>query len=90
VRRFASVQNGAKVSWGLGGMLFLEDYFTGRKKRTLMWSGMANMMWTIDLEAGICALYAGNVLPFGDFPSGDMQAKFEKGMYARVAKRSKL
>jgi CubicO group peptidase (beta-lactamase class C family) len=87
---FASVQNGTKVSWGLGGMLFLEDYFTGRKKGTLTWSGLPNLQWTIDREAGFCALYAGNVLPFGDFASGDMQIKFEKEMYARAAKTSRL
>jgi CubicO group peptidase (beta-lactamase class C family) len=87
---FASVQNGTKVTWGLGGLLFLEDYFTGRKRGTLTWSGMANLQWTIDREAGICAFYAGNMLPFGDFASGDMQIKFEKEMYARAVKRSML
>jgi CubicO group peptidase (beta-lactamase class C family) len=87
---FASVQNGTKVSWGLGGMLFLEDYFTGRKKGTLTWSGMPNLQWTIDRDAEICALYAGNVLPFGDFASGDIQVKFEKEIYARAAKTSRL
>jgi CubicO group peptidase (beta-lactamase class C family) len=87
---FASVQNGAKVDWGLGGELFLEDYFTGRKKGTLTWSGMTNLQWTIDRKAGICAFYASNLLPFGDFPSGDMQVKFEKEMYARAEKGSKL
>ena len=84
------MQNGTKVTWGLGGLLFLEDYFTGRKRGTLTWSGMANLQWTIDREAGICALYAGNMLPFGDFASGDMQIKFEKEMYARAVKRSML
>ena len=87
---FASVQNGAKVDWGLGGQLFVDDYFTGRKKRTLTWSGMTNLQWTIDREAGICAFYASNVVPFGDFPSGDMQVLFEKEMYARAAKSSSL
>jgi CubicO group peptidase (beta-lactamase class C family) len=88
---FACVKAGTKVSWGLGGLLFLEDYEeTGRRKGTLTWSGMPNLMWTIDREAGLCTLYAGNVLPFGDFPSGDMQVRFEREMYARAEKSSRL
>jgi len=88
---FASVKVGTKVSWGLGGLLFLEDYEeTGRRKGTLTWSGMPNLMWTINREAGLCALYAGNLLPFGDFASGDMQMRFEREMYARLRKNSRL
>jgi hypothetical protein len=47
---FASVKFGTKVNWGLGGLLFLDGYFTRRKKGTLTWSGMPKLLWTIALE----------------------------------------
>ena len=69
---------GTKVSCGLGGLLFLEDYETGKRRGTLTWSGLPNLLWTIDREAGLCAMFPGNVVPLGYFESGDIQAKFER------------
>jgi hypothetical protein len=57
---------GTKVSRGLGGLLFLEDYETGKRRGTLTWSGLPNLLWTIDREAGLCAMYPVNVVPLGD------------------------
>ncbi|TVY35060.1 Acyltransferase [Lachnellula subtilissima] len=81
--QFASHKAGTKVNWGLGGMMVLEDEDTGRTSGTLSWSGMPNLLWSIDRNAGLNLLYASNILPCGDFKSGDVQRWFEKKMYMR-------
>jgi hypothetical protein len=43
----------------------------------------------IDMEAGICGLYAGQILPPGDLKSVKMSALFEKTMYERMEKEKK-
>jgi len=78
---FASHKAGTRVNWGLGGMMVLEDEVTGRTSGTLSWSGMPNLLWSIDRNAGLNLLYASNVLPAGDFKSGEVQRWFEKKMY---------
>ena len=85
---FASHKEGTKASWGLGGMIVLQDEATGRKSGTLSWSGLPNLLWTIDRAAGLNLMYASNVVPFGDFPSAKMQVLFETEMYKRLAEAS--
>lgn len=80
---FASAPLGTKVNWGLGGMIFMQDLENGKRKGTMSWSGLPNLLWTIDREAGLACFYASNVVPFGDFESAEMQALFEKEMYKR-------
>ncbi|TVY44866.1 Acyltransferase LovD [Lachnellula cervina] len=80
---FASHKAGTRVNWGLGGMMVLEDEETGRTSGTLSWSGMPNLLWSIDRNAGLNLFYASNVLPAGDFKSGSVQRWFEKKMYMR-------
>jgi len=87
---FASVKVSTKCSWGLGGMMLLEDYETGRKKTTLTWSGLPSLCWTIDRVAGLALFYASNVCPPGDFKSAEYQVAFEKEMYARFSESKKL
>jgi hypothetical protein len=43
------------------------------------------MQW-IDREAGICGLYASQILPPGDMKSVKMSILFEKAMYERLHK----
>jgi CubicO group peptidase (beta-lactamase class C family) len=54
---FASQPPGTKVNWGLGGMLVLQDFEYGKKKGTMSWSGLPNLLWTVDREVGKSALY---------------------------------
>lgn len=80
---FASQPEGTKVNWGLGGMVFMQDLEYGKKKGTMSWSGLPNLLWTVDREAGLACFYASNIVPFGDFESAEMQTLFEKEMYRR-------
>ncbi|TKA77266.1 hypothetical protein B0A49_03504 [Cryomyces minteri] len=77
-----------KMNWGLGGILITEDDTTEggcRKKGSMIWSGMPNLFWFIDREAGLCGLYGGQVLPAGDAQTGRMITLFERAMYAKSA-----
>jgi CubicO group peptidase (beta-lactamase class C family) len=87
---FDSLPRGTNVDFGLGGRLILDDLKTGVRKGTISWSGMPNLLWRIDREAGLSLLYASNILPYGDYNSHRFQQLFEKEMYARLAKVSKL
>lgn len=81
---FNSQAIGQKLNWGLGGLLIEEDIEGGKKKGCLTWSGLPNLLWSVDKEEGLACLYAGNVFPFGDKKSHEMQQEFERDMYRRV------
>jgi len=78
------------LDWGLAGMLVDSDEATGRKKGTMNWSGLPNLLWTIDRAAGLATFYASNIVPFGDPPSHRMQQLFETEMYSRVTIQANL
>ena len=80
---FTTQEPGTVRDYGLGGSLILSDQKTGLKRGTLSWSGLPNLLWTIDRESGLCLFYASNVVPFGDHKSHQMQQIFEKEMYVR-------
>ena len=83
---FSSHKGDVKVDYGLGGELIRTDKDTGIKSGTLSWSGLPNLLWTIDRGTGLSLFYASNVVPFGDHKSHDFQQLFEKEMYARASK----
>jgi len=89
--KFTSYKVGTGVNWGLAGIIIESDLDTGRKKGTLNWGGLPNLLWSIDRETGLALFYAGNLLPFGDQASHRYQQLFEKEMYDRLARlRSQL
>ena len=83
---FSSHQKDVKVDYGLGGELILSDKDTGIRSGTLSWSGLPNLLWTIDRGSGLSLFYASNVVPFGDHKSHKFQQIFEKEMYTRASK----
>jgi len=83
---FSSHKAGTKVNYGLGGLLVLSDKDTGIKSGTLSWSGLPNLLWTIDRGSGLSLFYASNIVPFGDHKSHRFQQLFEKEMYTRASK----
>lgn len=87
---FTSQDPDTEVSYGLGGLLILSDKKSGVKSGTLSWSGLPNLLWTIDRGTGLSLLYASNLVPFGDLKSNKMQQLFEKEMYARASTAAKL
>ena len=87
---FSAHEIGTKVDYGLGGGLILSDKSTGVRSGTLTWSGLPNLLWTIDRESGLSLLYASNIVPFGDHKSRKFQQLFEKEMYTLYGRASKL
>jgi len=83
---FSKHEGDVKVDYGLGGALILSDKETGIKSGTMTWSGLPNLLWTIDRASGMCLFYASNIVPFGDIESHKFQQMFEKEMYTRAAK----
>ncbi|KAL2071822.1 hypothetical protein VTL71DRAFT_13057 [Oculimacula yallundae] len=82
--------SGTRLNHGLGGMIMMENIETGRNKGTMAWSGLPNLLWSIDKEKRLNLMYASNVLPFGDYKSGEMQRLFETEMYKRFEEMSGL
>lgn len=87
---FSAHEVGTKVDYGLGGELILSDKSTGIRSGTLTWSGLPNLLWTIDRASGLSLLYASNIVPFGDHKSRKFQQLFEKEMYTLYGRVSKL
>jgi CubicO group peptidase (beta-lactamase class C family) len=88
--------DGVQLDWGLGGILTMKNDADikggwGRSKGTLMWSGLPNLFWFIDPEAGLCGMFGTQVVPPGDLKTEDLIVLFEKTMYERCveAKGSK-
>ncbi|KUI52858.1 Acyltransferase LovD [Cytospora mali] len=78
----------ARKDWGLGGLLLLDDLPGWRGSGTMTWGGTPNLTWWIDRKAGLCGLYAGQVMPIGDAKCVELNQVFEKEMYVRYQKAS--
>jgi CubicO group peptidase (beta-lactamase class C family) len=83
---FSSQKQGTKFNCGLAGGLVMSDVEGSLRSGTLTWSGLPNLLWTIDRKTGLTLFYASNILPFGDYKSAEFQQLFEKEMYARFEK----
>lgn len=51
--------------WGLSFFKLLFPGPTGRSYDTIWWSGLANLIWWVDIEKGIGGMFASQILPFG-------------------------
>ena len=79
---FCGVPAGTGRDWGLGGLLVMGDLDEGwTRKGTMKWGGLPNLIWFIDREAGLCGMYASQLLPPGDHLSVEMGKNFEKEVY---------
>ncbi|KAH8648190.1 beta-lactamase/transpeptidase-like protein [Tricladium varicosporioides] len=85
---FAHQPAGTEINHGLGGELVMSDKGNGMRAGTMTWSGLPNLLWSIDREAGLNLFYASQIVPFGDYRSGVMQREFEKEMYNRLRSAS--
>lgn len=78
-----------EYDWGIGGILALSSRDGGRQKGTLIWSGLPNMYWFIDREAGLCGTFGTYVVPPGEARIGKMIKLFEDSMYyQKLSERS--
>ncbi|KAE8375401.1 beta-lactamase/transpeptidase-like protein [Aspergillus bertholletiae] len=82
---------GLQKTWGLGGIMVMEDHATGQKAGTLRWGGLPNLTWWIDRKVGLCGLYASQLVPTGDPRSIHWVNCFIQDMCERLqASRAKI
>jgi len=67
VGMFTALPLGSKPGHGVGVLVLSRDSRTGLRTGTMSWSGLMNLLWTIDRESGLSLIYASNIAPFGDF-----------------------
>ncbi|KAK8170883.1 beta-lactamase/transpeptidase-like protein [Phyllosticta citrichinensis] len=76
---------GTDCDWGLGGLLNVEDVPGWRRAHSLSWGGLPNLTWWIDRKAGLCGMFAGQLVPEGDAKAQALAQAFERDMYKRAA-----
>ncbi|OTB03560.1 hypothetical protein M426DRAFT_12499 [Hypoxylon sp. CI-4A] len=69
------------LDWGLGGELSTVDEAGYRKKGTLSWGGLPNLIWWIDRETGLCGALFTNMVPAADAKIVELMRLFEKAIY---------
>ncbi|KAI1927724.1 hypothetical protein LOY89_004147 [Ophidiomyces ophidiicola] len=79
----ADLPDTVRYDWGFGGALSLDNVEWGRRQGTMVWSGLPNLFWFIDPEAGLCGVYGGQVMMNGDPQTKKMISLFERTMYQR-------
>lgn len=75
----------SKVSFGIGGLINLEDT-PGRKAGSLCWSGYPGLLWWIDRVGGLCGILGSQLLPPGDLETDRIFFEWEQEMYKRMNK----
>ncbi|KAL1305771.1 hypothetical protein AAFC00_003940 [Neodothiora populina] len=73
--------------WGISFFKLLADGPHGWRKGTVWWSGVANLVWWIDMESGIAGMVAGQILPFGDDDFFNCQHEVESVVYEALVPR---
>ena len=72
---------GEPKSWGLTFQINETACDTGRPAGTLMWAGLANSFFWIDLQNGMGGAYLSQILPFADEGSMDLFFEIEREAY---------
>jgi CubicO group peptidase (beta-lactamase class C family) len=67
----------AAVNYGLGGMALLKSSEI-LPAGTLSWGGLPNLKWFIHPELGVAAMYATQVMPYGDAKNNWLSGEFFK------------
>jgi CubicO group peptidase (beta-lactamase class C family) len=79
--------DGVNANYGLGGLLLMEDvqrenYF--KPKGTMTWTGLPNLLWSINREKGLALFFAAQVLPWADRKTFDLIARFETAVWRNL------
>ena len=74
---------GEPKSWGLTFQINETPCETGRPAGTLMWAGLANSFFWIDMKAGVGGAYLSQILPFADRKSMDLFFEIEREVYSQ-------
>ncbi len=72
---------GVAKSWSLAFQINFEKVSTGRPAGGLMWAGLCNSYYWVDLASGIAGVYLTQMLPFGDVKSLPLYLDFETAVY---------
>ncbi len=72
---------GIPKTWALSFQINTEPAPTGRPAGGLMWAGLANSYYWIDLQNGIGGVYITQILPFADVKSLPLYYAFETAVY---------
>ncbi|MEM7000842.1 MAG: serine hydrolase domain-containing protein [Pseudomonadota bacterium] len=75
---------GAPKSWGLTFQINEEPAATGRAAGTLMWAGLTNCYYWVDMKSQLAGLFLTQVLPFADPQSLSVLNDFETAAYQHV------
>ncbi|OCL13099.1 beta-lactamase/transpeptidase-like protein [Glonium stellatum] len=79
---------GLRVNHGLGGVLVMEDAINlGRTKGTLTWGGSFGLMWFVNRERGVAAMYASQMYPPGDDRTAELMRGFVKEVWSILEER---
>ncbi|KAM0146131.1 hypothetical protein ACHAQE_008178 [Botrytis cinerea] len=79
-----TISANTKIDHGLGGLIVLEDLEGRRRKGSMCWTGLPNLIWWADREAGISGIYGSQLVPTADKQTIEMFEEFEKAVYAGV------
>ena len=74
---------GREWQFGLGGKLQLGEHERFREG-TLSWGGLPNLRWWIDRKAGVCGVFATQLLPPGSAEAASVNNEFEKDVFANM------
>ncbi|WP_419922899.1 serine hydrolase domain-containing protein [Candidatus Poriferisodalis sp.] len=75
---------GVEKSWGLTFQINEEPAPTGRPAGGLMWAGLANSFFWIDLANQVAGCYISQVVPFADARSYQLYEDIESAVYASL------
>lgn len=73
---------GSPKTFGLGFQINMQDEATGRKAGTLMWGGLSNCYFWLDLKSGVTGLFITQILPYCDVKALPLYYAFEKTIYS--------
>ena len=75
---------GVEKSWGLGFQINEEPLPTGRPAGGLMWAGIANSYFWIDIQNQVAGAYISQQLPFADARSYQLYEDIETATYRHL------
>ncbi|MDE0654230.1 MAG: serine hydrolase [bacterium] len=75
---------GVEKSWGLTFQINEEPLPTGRPAGGLMWAGLANSFYWIDMQNGLAGTYISQQFPFGDPRTFALFDRIERACYAAL------
>ncbi|KAH6615400.1 beta-lactamase/transpeptidase-like protein [Boeremia exigua] len=81
--------DGVDANQGLSGLLVTndvdrDDFF--RPKATLAWTGLPNLLWSINRERGLALFIATQVMPWGDSKTWELNKRFETAVWRTMSK----